>query len=118
MKLLASSRVPEPEKHHYVRLIEYSLANPSFSPNDACLACDLNARDFRFIAPTIYVLNARQDREMNLGEHQDWVLSPQAYFSYLQYLEFLHAIEAAKRAFFWAAVAVVVSIIGVAISIS
>jgi hypothetical protein len=117
MKLFASSRLPEPDTHKYVRLIEYSLRTPPFKLDDACAACGLSDREFRFIAPSIYSLSVYQQERMPGGQIQDWVLRPEAYFSYLQYLEFLHAIETAKRAYWLAVAAIVVSIIGVAFAL-
>lgn len=117
MNLFASSRLPEPEKHRYIRLIEYSLAHPEFKPADAAKACDLNEKEFRFIASSIYLLSALQVRDIDPDKKYDWVLNPEAYFSYLQYLEFRHAIETAKRAFWLSVAAIVITIIGVAIAI-
>ena len=112
MKLFASSRLPEPETHKYVRLIEYSLRNQSFKPVDACATCGLSDKEFRFIAASLYSLSAYQEH-VRADETQDWVLKPEAYFGYLQYLEFRHAVETAKRAYWLSVAAIIVTIIGV-----
>ena len=50
----------------------------------------------------------------NRREVQDWVLSPEAYFNYLQYCEFKHSLESAEAAqksatkAFWVALAAIV----------
>jgi hypothetical protein len=113
MKLFASSRLPEPDTHKYVQLIEYTLRNPSFKIADACAACGLTDKEFRSVSPNIYSLSAYQEQLPHTDETLDWVLRPEAYFSYLQYLEFRHAIETAKRAYWLSVAAIVVAIIGV-----
>jgi hypothetical protein len=117
MKLFASSRLPEPTTHKYVRLIEYSLWNPSFKAADACAACGLSDKEFRFVSHSIYSLSAYQEQLPRPDESLEWVLRPEAYFSYLQYLEFRHAIETAKRAYWLSVAAILVAIIGVGLAL-
>lgn len=117
MKPLASSRLPEPDTHKYVQLIEYSLRNTSFKPTDACKACGLSEKEFQFVAASLYSLSGYQGELIRTSETQEWVLRPEAYFSYLQYLEFRHAIETAKRAFWLSVAAIVVAIISVGIAL-
>ena len=116
-KLLASSRLPEPDTHKYVQLIEYTLRNPSFKPGDACTACKLSEKEFAFVAPSLYSLSAAQSGVINSTMLQEWILRPEAYFSYLQYLEFRHAIETARRAYWLSVAAIVISILGVAVAL-
>ena len=117
MKLFASSRLSEPVKHPYVKLIEYSIENPSFKPDDASQECGISEKDFRFVAPSIYSLNANQGERIRTTDTQEWVLRPEAYFSHLQYLEFCHAIETAKRAYWISFAAVVLAIISVGLAL-
>ena len=113
MQLIGSSRVPEPKKHKYVQLIEFVLDRPSFSPSEACATCGISDKEFRFIAPIIFVLNAYQAEKglIATSEVQEWVLKPEAYFSYLQFLEFCYAIETSKRAYWLSVAAVILAII-------
>jgi hypothetical protein len=118
MKLFASSRVAEPEKHKYVSLIEFSLKNPNFSATKACSVCGLSEKEFRFVASSIYVLNAYQtDPSFDPNRELEWIIKPEAYFSYLQYLEFCHAIETAKRAYWLSVAAITTAIIAAALAI-
>ncbi len=112
------SRLPEPDKHKYISLIEYCLHNPEFSTVEACNATGLSNKEFSFIADAVFSLNANQSQGLYKPEQkQDWILKPEAYFSYLQYLEFRHSIEHSRRAYWLAVLAIVVSIIGVGISL-
>jgi len=114
MKLFGHSRLETPGKHRYVALIEYALSNPEFTAEEACGAVGLSDKEFRFIAGTIFALNAVQSsQDFRSQQKHEWILQPDAYFSYLQYVEFMHAIEHARRAFWVAVLAIVVSIIGV-----
>ena len=118
MKIFAASREQIPSKHKYISLIEFSLGNPKFSVNVACAACGLSEKEFRFISNSIYVLNAAQaDMGHNPDIQFDWILSPDAYFSYLQYLEFKHAIEAARRSYWLSVAAIVIAIISAGLAI-
>jgi hypothetical protein len=119
MKLFASSRVREPEKHKYVRLIEFAMVNPSFSAEAACKACDLSRKEFQFISTSVFVLSAYQESEgsTRTTQVQEWILRPEAYFGYLQFVEFQHAIETAKRAYWLSVLAVVVALISAALAI-
>jgi len=76
MQLSGSSRVPEPDKHKYVQLIEFALDKASFSPSEACSACGISDNEFRFSAPSIFVLNSYQVEKglISTSEIQEWVL--------------------------------------------
>jgi hypothetical protein len=112
MWLIGSSRVPEPEKHKYVQLIEFALDKSSFSPSEACSACSISDKEFRFDAPSVFVLNAYEAEKglISTSEIQEWVLSSEAYFSYLEFLEFRYAIETSKRAYWLSVSAVILAI--------
>lgn len=112
MKLFASSRLPEPDKHRYVALIEFALHHDTFSAEEASTACELSEKEFRFISASIFSLNAYQAQAgFDTKKKLDWILKPEAYFSYLQYLEFRHAIETAKRAYWLSVLAIIIAII-------
>ena len=106
------------DKHKYIALIEYALEQRTFSMLDACEATGVSQKEFQFIRRSIFVLNAEQDTieglVANRREVQDWVLSPEAYFNYLQYCEFKHSLESAEAAqksatkAFWVALAAIV----------
>ncbi len=117
MTLFQWSQLPDPDPHRYVQLIAYTLRNPSFKSADACAACGISEREFRFVAGSIYSLNEYQVQKGRPDEIQEWMLRPEAYFSYLQYLEFRHAIKASRRATLLALVAIVIAIIGVGFTI-
>ena len=112
MKLFTSSRLSEPSKHKYVALIEFALKNDTFSVEDAIAACGLSEKEFRFVSASLFSLNANQASPgFSPTTKSDWILKPEAYFSYLQYLEFRHAIETAKRAYWLSVLAIIVAVI-------
>ena len=115
--LFRSSRLPDPDPHRYVQLIAYTLRNPSFKSADACAACGLSEKEFRFVATSIYSQSEYQVQKGRPDETQDWILRPEAYFSYLQYLEFRHAIKASRIASSLAVVAIVIAIITVGLTL-
>ena len=117
MKLFSHSRLEAPSKHRYVALVEYALSNAEFSAEEACQSVGLSDKEFRFIASTIFSLNAVQgSQDFRSQQKHEWILQPDAYFSYLQYLEFMHAVEHSRRAYWIAVLAIVVSIVGVGVS--
>ena len=115
--LFRSSRLPDPDPHRYVQLIAYTLRNPSFKSADARAACGLSEKEFRFVATSIYSQSEYQVQKGRPDETQDWILRPEAYFSYLQYLEFRHAIKASRIASSLAVVAIVIAIITVGLTL-
>jgi hypothetical protein len=79
--------------HKCIRLIRFALKRGSFSVKQACDACDMTDKEFWFIGATIFVFNANQGaRSGGLNEVQEWVLSPTAYFGYLQFLSYWSAV--------------------------
>ena len=106
-------------KHKYVQLIEFALRKQSsFTIQEARDACHLAPREFRFIAPSIFALDAQQmDKLGEVHESQNWVLRPEAYFGYLQYVQFDHAVLSARRAQWTAIAALVLTIFGMAASL-
>ena len=111
------SHGPAPAKHHeYVRIIEYSLQNPSFSIQQACEASGLSPRRFRGAMYSIFSLRGKHEQLTSDHEVVDWELSPDAYFNYLSFLEYQHSLQTAARARRTAAAAVVISIAGIVIS--
>jgi hypothetical protein len=82
MKLFASSRLSEPNKHKYVALIEFALKNDTFSVEEATMACGLSEKEFRFISASLFSLNANQaSYGLSPRTKSDWILKPEAYFS-------------------------------------
>lgn len=73
----------------------------------------MTLKDFQFVAPSVFLLNAYQEREgiVRGTETQEWILRPEAYFGYLQFIEFQHAIESSKRAYWLSVAAIVIAII-------
>ncbi|WP_432740709.1 hypothetical protein ABXJ76_11870 [Methylobacter sp. G7] len=93
------------------------LDDEEFSADEACAATGLSKREFNFVRASIFSLNGFQENQFfETDQKYQWIIRPEAYFSYLQYLEFCHAIEYAKRAYWMAVFAVIVSLIGVFIS--
>ena len=117
MKIFGHSRIKTPDKHRYVSLIEYALKNPEFTAEQACSEVGLSDKEFRFIARSIFSLNAVQDsQDFRSSQVHEWILQPEAYFSYLQYIEFTHSVEHANRAYWLAVLAIIVSVLGVGVS--
>ena len=100
------------KKHKYVQLIEFTINNQSsFTIRQARDACKISPRQFRSIAPSIFILN-QQQRDggylPNESEVQEWILKPESYFGYLQYVQFEHAVSSSNRAQ-WIAIAALVA---------
>jgi hypothetical protein len=112
MKLFASSRLQEPDKHKYIELVEFALHNDKFSAEEASKACGLSEKEFRFVSASIFSLSGYQAQAgFDPASKLDWILKPETYFSYLQYLEFRHAIETAKRAYWLSVAAIIIAIL-------
>ena len=120
MKLISQSRLNILSKHKYISLIEYSLeqGDAEFSASDACFETGLSEREFNFIRASIFILNGYQEvPTFDTKKPHQWILRPEAYFSYLQYLEFGHSIEYSRKSYWIAVAAILVAIISVGISI-
>ena len=99
------------DKHSYVKLIEYSLEHPRFTKEQACIAADLSHEQFDFIRREIFVLSAAQEGFVRPNEEQEWKLTPQSYFNYLQYCAYKHAISTSNRAHILSIGAIIISIL-------
>ncbi len=90
--------ISELHKHQYIKLIEYTLNNNSFSINEACKATKISSPEFKFAMNVLFILSAEQSRPyVHENQSMNWQLSPQAFFYYLQYREFKFAIESADK---------------------
>ena len=97
------------DNHGYLKLIELTLENNTFSISEACEKTGLNFKQFNFAKHQIFVLNAAQDGNLNDMETQQWELAPASYFNYLQYLEFKHSIESSRKSTILAIIAIILS---------
>jgi len=105
------------ENHGFIKLIEFALKNKSFSKKQACEFSGLGERQFDFARDNIFVLSGYQERNLSSSEIQDWELSPDAYFNYLQYVGFKHAVKVSQRAHYTAITAIIISAILAVVSI-
>jgi len=119
MDTIGGSGVPELEPHSCVRLVEFALKHRAFSPSDACKASGLKDEDFQFIAPSIFILNQKQESGdlLRRGDTQEWRLRPEAYFGYLQFVSYRHAVESAKQAYRLSVLSVVVALISAVLAL-
>jgi hypothetical protein len=99
----------ELDQHKYIKLIEFSLKHSTFTKSDACETSKLSSQEFDFVKRNIFVLSAAQEQSIHSREPQEWKLSPQVFFNYLQFLEFKHAVKTANRAQWTAVAAIVIS---------
>lgn len=97
------------EIHGYIKLIEFALGNKRFSKNAACEKSGLSEKQFDFARNRIFVLSAYQEQNFSRTEEQEWELSPEAFFNYLQYLEFKHAVRSARSAQYISIAAIIIS---------
>lgn len=97
------------EQHGYLKLIEFTLNNSSFSATQACEHCDLSFPQFNLTKPRIFIMKGTQDHSLNPNEVQRWELSSESYFNHLQYLEFKHAIDSSQKSMRVAIIAIIVS---------
>jgi hypothetical protein len=99
------------DAHKYICLIEFALRSPSFSVTEACEKCGLSEKEFSFVRDSIFVLSAYQTQHLGTKDVQEWVLSPAAYFGYLQFQGNRQATETANRAYWVAVIAIVLGIV-------
>jgi len=103
------------DTHKYIRLTEFALRSPSFSVTQACEECNLSEKEFNFVRESIFILSAYQTQHLGTKDVHEWILSPEAYFGYLQFQGNNHATETANRAHLVAIIAIALGIvIGVA----
>ncbi len=109
--LFLPAKPTDAARHKYITLVEFALSKGTFSKQEAMDACGFTEKQFRFVSSSIFVLSMNQGVMADLNEKQEWILKPEAYFSYVQYLEFLHAIKTARTSFWLAVAAIVVAIL-------
>ncbi len=97
------------KNHKYIKLIEFALNNQKFSRQKACKATGLTEKEFDFLRRDIFVLSEAQSAHENLDIDQEWTLSNQAFFNYLQYQEFHHSVNTSRKAHWTAIVAIIIS---------
>ncbi len=118
MRLIRPPNFTKIDKHRYVQLIEFSLSKSNFAVSDAMSTCSLTEKEFRFIAPSIYHLNLNQvSLSISPDTVQEWVVKPEAYFSYLQFMAFSHAIETAERSYWLSLGAIILAILSIALAL-
>lgn len=105
------------ENHGFIKLIEFALENKSFSKKQACEFSGLRERQFDFSRDKIFVLSGYQEQNLSASEIQDWELSPESYFNYLQYVGFKHAVKVSRRAHYTAITAIAISVTLAVVSI-
>jgi len=91
------------QKHKYIDLIEFALANRSFTVQQALDATKMSADEFSAAKYSLFHLKGMHENP-DRNKVLDWTLRPEAYFHYLSFLEFRHSVRAARKAF-WLAVA-------------
>ena len=96
------------DKHGYLKLIELTLDNDTFSISQACEKTGLNFKQFNFAKHQIFILNAAQEKNQNDKEIQQWELAPESFFNYLQYLEFKHSVDSSRKSTVIAIIAIII----------
>ena len=99
----------EIKNHGYIKLIEFTLKNNKFSKDSACKVSGLSHKQFDFIKDNLFILSEHQKQNASNNIEQEWELTPETYFSYLQYLEFKHAVRSSHTAKYIAIAAIVIS---------
>jgi hypothetical protein len=107
------------QKDEFIRLIEYSLKKRVFSARDACEQTGIPLEHFRFIRHSIYELSAPQAAvDFDEDNEQDWYVSAQAFFHFVQFIEYKHAVASAKRSTKIAILAVIIAIVTALLSLA
>lgn len=97
------------EEHGFIKLIGLAIENKRFSKKQACEHCGLDSKQFDFIRDRIFILNGHQVDNFDFTKDQEWELSPDSYFQYLQYRGFKHAVKVSHRAHQTAMAAIAIS---------
>jgi len=88
--------------HRYSKLVEYALANKTFSVKQACDASGLSEDEFSGAKYSLFMLKGEHECIDSADKVLSWRLKPEAYFSYVSYLEFKHSLITSHRAW-WVA---------------
>lgn len=70
------------DKHKYIQLIEFALANRSFTVQQALDATKMSGDEFSAAQYSLFHLKGMHENS-NRNEQMDWTLKPEAYFNYL-----------------------------------
>ena len=97
------------KNHKQIKIIEFAINNKSFSRRQICSATGLSEKEFDFLRRDLFVLSATQSNHENLDIIQEWILSNQAFFNYLQYQEFSHSVKTSRKAHWTAIIAIFLS---------
>ena len=98
--------------HPYIALIEYTLRNPEYSIDEVCTAVGMTEKQFRFVMDRLFAQSGLSSAEHRSHTEYEWILSPEAYFAYLQYREFRHAVETSRTSLWVAIAALIVATLG------
>ncbi len=97
------------KNHKYIKVIEFAINNKTFSRRQIYNATGLSEKEFDFLRRDLFVLSATQSNHENLDIVQEWTLSNQAFFNYLQYQEFSHSVKTSREAHWIAIIAIIFS---------
>ncbi|MEX2257147.1 MAG: hypothetical protein WD672_00435 [Woeseia sp.] len=97
------------KNHRYVKLVEFVLANQSFSVRQACDASGLSEDEFSGAKYSLFMLKGAHERIESSHEILDWRLKPEAYFSYVSYLEFKHSLATSRRAWWFSVLSLLIA---------
>lgn len=106
---------PDTIRHKCIDLIEFALANRSFTVQQALDATKMSGDEFDAAKNGLFHL-------MGIHEHPhrneviSWTLKPEAYFQYLSFLEFRHSVQSAKKAYRVALASIFIAIVSVLIA--
>jgi hypothetical protein len=95
--------------HRYVKLVEFALANKSFSIRQACNASGLSEDEFSGAKYSLFMLKGEHEHIASSHEILDWRLKPEAYFSYVSYAEFKHSLTTSRWAWWFSGISLFIA---------
>ncbi len=103
-------KIKQIERHKFIRLIEFSLKNSSFSIQQAVEASGMTEEDFSGAKYSIFQLKGEHEHATS-DKVLNWRLTAEAFFNYLSFLEYRDALKASRRAIWVAISSLLVTII-------
>ncbi|MDH5358149.1 MAG: hypothetical protein OEW63_05940 [Gammaproteobacteria bacterium] len=97
-------------KHKYIKLLEYAVAQKSsYYMEPGLLAANMTETEFENIRDSIFINANTQAPPPNKNQVFDWRLKPEAVFGYLTYKQYEHAQQSSKQAIYISAISLAVA---------
>lgn len=95
------------ENQKLVKLLKFAIEERNFSANQAVSQCNMGISEFYDIWESIFIKTPAFENGFDCSRSYDWILKPEALFSYMNFLEYRDSLTNARRAY-WVAIASIV----------